>query len=537
MAAGTPEGDGELSVARRAAEASGGRGSGSGSKAKTFSTVRSRRKADSDTGVDRARPKRPTPLPSVSLKRASLSPSPATGLTGMVENKYLTSYVDHFSSFFQVLDETTVRLGLINLMSGKVDSTLVVAGGGGSADSLTLGPSTKRFARAVNSNGGDDSEDGRGITAKNPFRRGSFSTQMVQQGKSHKPRSSKSPPPPAPPPRDHEVYAINSAIFSAMAVGALLLGQLPLDVEQYITTARASLRLCSDELVPSPDERVAAAHLLLAFATNLAGKDEYGSHIDLTRQCYNARLSNGLSVPPPIGDVLVYRAIIDAITKPQGSKDRRVSAPQGREIGGGINRRSVGVSGVGATQDALAVAASEKVNNTRRPSSAPRGSITTDMVLDSVNRRNSTGGGSARGRTAGASVAAAVAATRAAVEAAAKTGDPNREQRNTRARWEEVERSPAGLEAARERGVARKAEPMMMVCDIMTVLSNVPWSMKGEHGAQRTRDNLSELRTLMVVEKTLSEERRSAKGKNVGTGTTPSAPTPLQAPPPNAFQR
>ncbi|CAN0100002.1 unnamed protein product [Ectocarpus sp. 12 AP-2014] len=69
---------------------------------------------------------------------------------------------------------------------------------------------------------------------------------------------------------------------------------------------------------------------------------------------------------------------------------------------------------------------------------------------------------------------------------------------------------PPGLKAARERRRLRRAEPMSMVSDIMAMLSQVSWTARVEEAAQKTKRELSELRSLMTAEKALVEERRRA---------------------------
>lgn len=71
---------------------------------------------------------------------------------------------------------------------------------------------------------------------------------------------------------------------------------------------------------------------------------------------------------------------------------------------------------------------------------------------------------------------------------------------------------PPGLEAARERRRLRRADSMCMVSDIMTMLSRVPWTAHVEEAARRTRRDLCELRSLMIAEKALLEERRFVSG-------------------------
>ncbi|CAN0464391.1 unnamed protein product, partial [Ectocarpus sp. 8 AP-2014] len=69
---------------------------------------------------------------------------------------------------------------------------------------------------------------------------------------------------------------------------------------------------------------------------------------------------------------------------------------------------------------------------------------------------------------------------------------------------------PPGLEAARERRRLRRADPMSMVSDIMAMLSRVSWTARVEEAAQKTKRELSELRSLITAEKALVEERRRA---------------------------
>ena len=95
-----------------------------------------------------------------------------------------------------------------------------------------------------------------------------------------------------------------------------------------------------------------------------------------------------------------------------------------------------------------------------------------------------------------------------------------------REKKEDRHRLSTGLEAARERARLREAEPMLMVCDVMTMLSRVPWSTKGADDARRTRQQLSELKSLMAAEKALAEERRFGSRK-VNPSSVAHPPPPL----------
>eukprot|EP00904_Undaria_pinnatifida_P006859 jgi/Undpi1/3302/HiC_scaffold_15.g06676.m1 len=397
-------------------------------------------------------------LAQANLKRPSLSPSPATGLTGLVQGKYLTCFMDDFACFFQVVDDSVIRCGLINLMTGKVDPALV--GDDSGVGSSSLPPPAKR---AVGAGGGRVSGRGDGSG------RGSSGAKNRSAGRGGRTRT----PSPSPPRHDAEgssatdpnpdVYAINSAMFSAMAIGALLLGQTPSHVHLYVAVAKASLRLCSAEMAATPNERIAAAHLLLAFAAHVSGMRDYGRYIRLTRQFYHARVRRGLPTPTPISDILGYREIVDALGAPD-------------------------VRGTGGTR-------------------GDGGGAIPPTVRESL-ANNEQGGGGVAGTTASAAEGRAGVGVRALL-AEGRAGPAAKE----RARGRDHDRFPPGLEAARERARLRQAEPMLMVGDIMTMLSRVPWLMNEGEEARRTRQKLTELKSLVAAEKALAEERRFASRK------------------------
>lgn len=442
-----------------------------------------------------------------SLKRLSLSPSPATGLTGLVQNRYLTCFTDDFTSFYPVLDDTTIRFGLINLMTGKVDPALL-------GDSCQLGlfstqpPSAKRTARGDGRRGG-----------------GGGSSPAIGRGKPMSSRrQGKRPSLPAGIP-DREIYAVNSAVFSAMSVGALLLGQPPSHVHQYVAVAEASLDVCDAETMTPPTERVAAAHLLLAFATAVAGKADYVVRMKSTRQCYEARRRRGHSTPTPIGDVLSYRAIIDALVKPAGNKIFRVPSPsEAVPDNSGMDGRLTDAGKCEAEEITKeAVVADGKSFSTSGERQTANGRKSIGSNRDCSNQYNG------RIQATGANLGEVEAEGRAVTPEGARgenmfaVSDESWRKNGGR------RRPSAGLEAARDRSQWKRAEPLLMVSDIMTTLSKVPWSMKEEGGSRRMREDLSELRNLMVAENALVEERRFASGHYVSapmhTHASPTLPS------------
>lgn len=384
----------------------------------------------------------------------------------MVENVYLSWFVEDFAPFFQVLDDTTIRLGLINLMTDKVDAVRLA-----SAGRSTPPPSKKRSAKAAapKSVAGSFQE-------KNPGGRGKAKSKTSTE----------------------DVYAINSSIFSAMALGALLAGQLPSRVQQYVEVAEASLRICGleMEMSPVPNERVAAAHLLLALASSIAGQKQYHFHIVLTRQCYDECVRHGFYTPPPICETLRYRAIIDALGKPLEAGI--VPAPRVDDAPGVIGDGEIVAA---STCGSPMIKSDDKFSSRRKHSRGGRsrgrnGRADTDTLPT----------GSSLNRTGLSAAAAATAVTLpdSKTRAIAVVG----------AREAVGGRILHGVEAARERSRRREAEPLLMICDIMTMLSKVPWST--EEGANQTRKELKEMRSLVVAEKELLEERRSARrGRSV----------------------
>lgn len=417
----------------------------------------------------------------VTMKRASLSPSPATGLTGLVQNRYITCFVNDFACFFRVLDDVTIRQGLINLMTGKVDPTQLIEAS--SADDGPRPPKKKRPGGAPAP---------RAAGASPPRRQGGRSKQALQVTAAVEEEEDE----------QQVVNAINSSIFSAMSLGAMLLGQPPSHVHLYVAVAEASLRLCGiveTAATAVPNEHVAAAALLLAFAANVSGKAEYGLHMRLARQCYEMRMRHGLLTPPPIRQSLGYRAIIDAIGKPPDSRGLRISPPSPEATLPTVRpecRRSDG------SNDDSTSSGSSSDSGGGSCMASPGAGEERESQLQRCAPVGGGGGGKARVAAGGAGGSIGSPDTLPGVEdgrgAAGRRPPP-----------------PSGLEAARERQRLRRGDPMAMVCDIMTVLSRVPWTAHVEEAACRTKRDLCELRSLMVAEKSLLEERRFVNGPNV----------------------
>ncbi len=420
------------------------------------------------------------------MKRASLSPSPATGLTGLVQNRYITCFVNDFACFFRVLDDVTIRQGLINLMTGKVDPTQLVE-----ASSAEDGPRPPKKKRP----GGAPAPQVAVVSP--PRRQGGRSMQALQATAATEEEEDE----------QQVVNAINSSIFSAMSLGAMLLGQPPSHVHLYVAVAEASLRLCGiveAAATAVPNEHVAAAALLLAFAANVSGKAEYGLHMRLARQCYETRMRHGLLTPLPIRQSLGYRAIIDAMCKPPDSRGLRISPPSPeatlpplrpectRADGGNDSSSSGGSSGSGSS------AASGGGSCMESPGAGEE--------RESQLQRCAPAGGGGGGK-----------AKLAAGGGGGSMGSPDMSGGIEDGRGAAGRRPPppSGLEAARERQRLRKGDPMAMVCDIMTVLSRIPWTAHVEEAARRTKRDLCELRSLMIAEKSLLEERRVVNGPNV----------------------
>ena len=422
--------------------------------------------------------------PAASLKRLNLSPSPATGLTGLVQNRYLTCFVDDFAGFFRVLDDVTIRLGLINLMTGKVDPTqLVEAADGGAPPPPTKksrGGGTATAAASRQSGGGDAGQRVEQVTAA------SLAAAEVEAD------------------NQRAVNAINSSVFSAMSLGAMLLGQPPSHVHLYVAVAEASLRLCgiaTEVTMAVPSEHVAAAALLLAFAANVSGKAEYGLHIRLARQCYDARVRHGLPTPPPIRDSLGYRAIIDALGKPPDDRGLRIPSPSKEARMPALQQQPAGSDNEGGSSSGSSSGSGSGSSSESGGGSCMEGP---GQGEGSDGRTHGGGAQEAAAPSGGGGGGMASADTSPGVTA---------DERHGRG----CPRPPPtpGLEAARERRRLRRADAMSMVADIMTMLSRVPWTAHVEEAARRTRQELCELRNLMTAEKALLEERRFVSGPNV----------------------
>ena len=415
--------------------------------------------------------------PAASLKRLNLSPSPATGLTGLVQNRYLTCFVDDFACFFRVLDDVTIRLGLINLMTGKVDPAQLVEAADGEAPPPPPPAKKSRGGGAVTA-AGAAGRNGGGVQQEEQVTSASLEAEEDQQ---------------------RAVNAINSSMFSAMSLGAMLLGQPPSHVHLYVAVAEASLRLCgiaTEVTMAVPSEHVAAAALLLAFAANISGKAEYALHIRLARQCYDARVRHGLPTPPPIRDSLGYRAIIDALGKPPDDRGLRIPSPSKEARMPALQQQQpAGSDNEGSSSGSSSSSESGGGSCMEGPGQS-----------EGLDAPRTHGGGAREAAAPSGGGGGAMASADTLRDGGAADGRYGRGRRPP---------PPPGLEAARERRRQRRADAMCMVSDIMTMLSRVPWTAHVEEAARRTRQELSELRNLMIAEKALLEERRVVSGANV----------------------
>lgn len=423
-----------------------------------------------------------TPL---KLKRACLSPSPATGLVGLVQNRFLTCFIKDFSSLYSIVDDTVVRAGLINLMSGKIDAA-TLSSMSSTMDYPPVPSASKRAAREVDALGGG-SGDGQSKRGGSLVARPAQATVAARRAVSR------------------EDYAINSTIFSAMALGALLLGQLPTSVEEYASVAEASLRLLEPSGRPVVNPHVAKAHLLLALCSNVAGRPDYPARIQVARECYEKLRVRGVPTPRPIADVLAYRTIMDAL----GSKQTSTRIPAPRDTSGG---RAANVDASAAAAPTSPGYASRVPTSSRTRDGA--NAVGSPEVARLSSRLCPLGTGPGGGRSGDDS----------------SQGDGNAmvEGRQGLPPLPLPPPPRCGIEAARERSRLKVADSLSMVSDIMTVLSTVPWSMKTEDGARRCKETLLELRTLVVAEKALAEERRAARYYKVRSFYSRSLPTCVQ---------
>lgn len=414
--------------------------------------------------------------PAASLKRPWLSPSPATGLTGLVQNRYLTCFIDNFAGYFRVLDEVAIRQGLINLMTGKVDAAQLV---GATSDGGALAKPKRRREGKTPGGGRRPQAAAAGVSTVEESAAAAAESQRT-------------------------VNAINSSVFSAMSVGAMLLGQPPSHVDPYFAVAEASLDLCGVTATAEnhattavvPNEDIAAAALLLAFAANISGREEYALRIRLARHCYDTRVRHGLPTPEPIRDSLGYRAMIDAMGAPPDKRDLRIPSP----------------------------CRAERVAPAAGPPPPPPPELTRPRS-DSGDSSSDSGGGRAfvacPEQGGGGGMVGSRAATSGGGGGEASAAPPALRGRTENRGGGSGRRGgrptacPPGLEAARERRRLRKAEPMSMVSDIMAMLSRVSWTARVEEAAQRTKRELSELRSLITAEKALVEERRRVNWPDV----------------------
>lgn len=278
-----------------------------------------------------------------------------------------------------------------------------------------------------------------------------------------------------------------------------MLGQQPADVEQYSAVAEVSLRLCGALDVAVSNERVAVAQLLLAFTLHFAGHSDYVRRIGLVRDCLERLERQGGRCPPIVRDVLNYRNIIDSLSK---SSTTRV--PQLRDV------------------DSAQTAASSDHPVARIPSTTDPPSPTVPSspverspggIDDGVPSSSSDGqaGNRRMGEQPGGGSWKSVSGTDVKLSPLSRPGvNPGERASAQRANGEKSKQFPPGLEAARERSRRRQADPVFMISDIMTVLSKTPWSLETGDGARRSREQMVELRNLLMEEKSLLEERRVA---------------------------
>lgn len=447
------------------------------------------------------------------LKRVSLTPSPATGLSGLIQNSYLTCFMDNFSSLYDVLDDATVRLGLINLMNGKVDAAAICTG---LITSPSASPAAKRSDRGVGAPGsrGVDRRNAGNAGAAQKGRKKSIVSQAeaALAGISVRGKSLLSQPLAGGP--DQDGYAINSAVFSAMTLGAVLLGQLPADVDEYASVAEASLRVCGALAVPATNLLVAQAQLLLALSSNVSGNSDYPERLALARESYAALSLRGMPTPRPIEDILKYRKIIDALGGPKSST--RIPPPPVEAVSGSP-------AGTGAVESPTS--APESLSAAISPGQdMDNNSNSRDKANDERPNDRPVGGclGNQRATLGGCGIGEA---------GMQETGGSSTGSAERKPGWQgqadREERPKTGLEAARERSRLRVSDPLRMVSDIMQVLSKVPWSMKTEEGAREFKKQLVELRTVLVSERALLEERRVARAKMVRLELFAQAPVKL----------
>lgn len=428
-------------------------------------------------------------------------------------------------------------------MTGKVNPETL---GDAMVPASVSSPTAKRAARGSRGSGGR----GAGDTGRTPSSAGAALALARTASTGHHGER----PRPLLPPKSREDYAINSAVFSAMALGALLLGQMPADVEQYAAVAEASLRLCgfgsregaaegaetgatdteNQAASVAPNEKLAVAHLLVAFSSNMAGRREYLTHIRLARECYEYRGRHNKPMPPAIGQTLRYRDIIDALGKPSTTRIPPARNAGDIDVASNMEKRVPSSSVPPPPSSPAAVEAVEVASPSSPIDGAPSIAVEGKIIgkrgageRSGWGRAKNNGRISAWGGDGGNSsnvdgdndgVRDAAESERAVVEAVAAApaaGDGlHGDKANERGPAGERPGLPkAGLEAARERKRLRKADSLLMVSDIMTVLSKVPWSMKSEKVKRETSSQLSELRSLMVEEKALVEERRIARGR------------------------
>ncbi|CAM9478749.1 unnamed protein product [Choristocarpus tenellus] len=250
----------------------------------------------------------PDPTSKESLKRVTLSPSPATGLPGMIEDRYLNCFLDDFTPFYSITDDRRIRAGLIAIMTGSVGEEIV---NGGRSNRFALG---ERIL--------GDSSKRRNTRSRD---------QDLTMGS----------------PQD---YAIVSTLFSGMALGGLMLGASTEKIQPYLGVALTSMGFC-DELV---SEIVFSAHFLLAMVllvnNSCVPGESYATRKELATKCLTQLMcknsgqleqSQGIAY---LEEVLKHRMTADGVTGAvTGSKVNMVtpivprsSFIKGSTAGGGI---------------------------------------------------------------------------------------------------------------------------------------------------------------------------------------------------------
>ncbi|CAM9247920.1 unnamed protein product, partial [Discosporangium mesarthrocarpum] len=229
------------------------------------------------------------------LKRATLSPSSSTGLAGLIEDRLLTCFLEDFVPFYPVVDNGRIRTGLINLMTGKVDKEVI--------DVVRIR---------------EDSPLGWLESCVTKDLEGSSSSGSTSLGTSSSTTAHRMPVESR---GAKEDYALNSTLFSGMALGALLLRLPAAKVHLYIKVALTSLHFCGGLV----NEQMVISHLLLSMAMSLSSsfdgdREASSEHMLLAKEMWekqtrtenpHARKLDQLN----LGDIIRYRVMVTGFTK------------------------------------------------------------------------------------------------------------------------------------------------------------------------------------------------------------------------------